>query len=212
MNASHSKSAFFYEQILQALHAGRYVPGQRIDPATLALEFDASQTPVRQALQRLLGAGLLEDHARNGLRVPLPTEVGLRQLYDWLQRLFCVACDIGFEPESRPPPTAPTSELDSEAGKIADRTWRLFAGIAGAAAHPQCQAALRRANDQLAPIRPAELPLLEYLEDELATLDQLWVARDIDALKKALRDYHERRRHLVPCIVEILNTNARRFH
>lgn len=82
MSPIHSKSAFLYGQVRRALQAGRYVPGQRIDPATLAAEFNTSPTPVRFALYRLVGEGLIADHARSGLHVPLLTEVALHDLYD----------------------------------------------------------------------------------------------------------------------------------
>src|SRR3546814_186824 len=74
MTAIQSKSALLYREVRCALRSGRYVPGQRIDPATIAEEFHASATPVRFALYRLVGEGLIADHARSGLYVPLPNE------------------------------------------------------------------------------------------------------------------------------------------
>src|SRR3546814_9575392 len=53
MIALQSKSAFLYKQIRRALRSGRYVPGERLDPATIAEEFHTSATPVRFALYRL---------------------------------------------------------------------------------------------------------------------------------------------------------------
>ena len=211
MNASHSKSAFFYAQVRQSLQAGHYLPGQRIDPATLASEFHTSPTPVRFALYRLVGEGLLEDHARGGLHVPLPTEIGLRNLYDWLQRMLLMACDIGFAPWAT---RAAGNGDGASAGTadVAERTWQLFDEIALATAHAPLHQAARRANDQLAPIRRAKQGLFEHRPDELAGLSRLWAARDIGALKDALRDYHERRKQFVPSIVAMLNTNASRFH
>jgi DNA-binding GntR family transcriptional regulator len=94
----HSKSAFVYGQVRRALQARRYTPGQRIDPATLDSEFNTSPAPVRFALYRLAGEGLVADHARDGLHVPLLNEVALRNLYDWMERLLLMACDIGEAP------------------------------------------------------------------------------------------------------------------
>ena len=101
MDAIHSKSALVYKQVKCALRSGRYVPGQRIDPATLAAEFNTSPTPVRFALYRLVGESLLVDRARDGLHVPLLTEVALRDLYDWMERLLLIACDIDAMPAAR---------------------------------------------------------------------------------------------------------------
>ena len=129
MNATHSKSAFVYGQVKRALQSGRYAPGQRIDPAKLAEEFKTSPTPVRFALYRLLGEGLVADHARNGLHVPLLTEVALRELYDWMERMLLMACDIGVTP---PDPAGEALQLSSTDDDLVDLTWQLFDAIAEA--------------------------------------------------------------------------------
>lgn len=123
MSAIHSKSAFVYEQVRRALQSGRYLPGQRIDPGKLAGEFNTSATPVRFALYRLVGEGLVADHARYGLQVPLLTEVALRDLYDWMERLLSMACDIGMAPVPRiiVAPESTTTQDD-----VVKQTWKLF--------------------------------------------------------------------------------------
>src|SRR5688572_11430135 len=123
MSAIQSKSAFLYKQIRRALRSGRYVPGQRIDPATIAEEFRTSVTPVRFALYRLVGEGLIAGHARSGLYVPLFTEVALRDLYDWMQRLLLMACDISIEATSA---TIADSKVLSTEGDVPQQTWQLF--------------------------------------------------------------------------------------
>lgn len=204
MDATHSKSALLYGQVRRSLQSGRYVPGQRIDPATLALEFHTSATPVRFALYRLVGEGLLEDHARGGLHVPLPTEVALRDHYDWMQRMLLMACDMGFA--QRILASARHVELSSPEDDIVKLTWQLFDAIARATGHGSLHQAVKRANDRLAPIRRAKQELLERPFEELSEINRHWQARDMRALKATLRDYHERRKELVPCIVALLNT------
>ncbi|HET7267438.1 MAG TPA: GntR family transcriptional regulator, partial [Oleiagrimonas sp.] len=93
MDTVRSKSAFVYRQVRRDLRSGRYAPGQRLDPASLAEQFHTSPTPVRFALYRLIGETLIVDHARDGLHIPLLTEVALRDLYDWMERLLLMACD-----------------------------------------------------------------------------------------------------------------------
>ncbi|WP_218569773.1 GntR family transcriptional regulator [Pseudomonas sp. Hp2] len=139
MNAIHSKSAFLYGQLRRALQSGRYAPGQRIDPARLAAEFDTSATPVRFALYRLVGEGLVSDHARGGLHVPLLGEVALRDLYDWMQRLLLMACDIGVAPSTE------AGRLDPAPAEhdVAKLTWKLFDAIARATAHRSLHQAVK---------------------------------------------------------------------
>ncbi|MEB1611782.1 GntR family transcriptional regulator [Xanthomonas campestris pv. campestris] len=202
MSEIHSKRAVAYAQVRRALQSGQYPPGQRIDPAKLATEFKISPTPVRFALYRLVGEGLVIDHARFGLQVPLLTEVALRDLYDWMDRLLRMACDIGVAstphaPGQLEPTTAPAD--------VVKQTWKLFDAIAHATAHWSLHHAVRQANDRLAPVRRAKHGLLDSLEEELAELTLHWQRRDLATLQTALHAYHVRRIQAVPRIVAIMN-------
>jgi DNA-binding GntR family transcriptional regulator len=205
MDATHSKSVFVYGQVRRALRSGRYAPGQRIDPARLAAEFNTSPTPVRFALYRLVGETLLVDHARDGLHVPLLNEVAMRDLYDWMEHLLLTACDIGAARVAR---KAEQLELASADDDLVKLTWQLFDAIAAATAHGALHHAVKQANDRLAPIRRAAQGLIEHTYEELSELNRLWQARDMPALKSALRGYHERRKELVPCIVALLSEGS----
>lgn len=209
MDAIHSKSVFVYGQVKRALRSGRYVPGQRIDPATLAEEFHTSPTPVRFALYRLVGEALLVDHARGGLHVPLLTEVAMRDLYDWMERLLLMACDIGSAPMARKVEQLEPVSADDDLIKL---TWQLFDVIARATGHGVLHHAVKQTNDRLAPIRRAKQGLLKNRFEELSELSRNWETRDIPALKSALRDYHERRKQLVPCIVALLSEGRDGLH
>lgn len=203
MSAIQSKSAFLYREIRRALRSGRYVPGQRIDPATIAEEFHTSATPVRFALYRLVGEGLIADHARSGLYVPLLTEVALRDLYDWMQRLLLMACDIGIG--SKPATTADL-KIVSTGDDVARLTWQLFDAIARATDHRPLHQAVKQANDRLAPIRQAGR--VDDACEELSELIRYWQDRDIGSLGAGLSTYHERRKQLVPHIVACLGDNV----
>lgn len=204
MNPDHSKSQFLYGQIRCGLRTGRYVPGQRIDPATLAREFKTSPTPVRFALYRLVGEGMLADHSRGGLQVPLMTELALREYYDWIQLLLLMACERIKHPAPTVGKQLSSSDPheDEDAAKLA---WKLFDAIAGAAAYRPLQETLGRVNDRLAPVRQAECSLLPNVHDEIGSLFELWHLRDMAALKAALIHYYARRMDLVPRIVALLH-------
>lgn len=187
-----------------ALQGGRYVPGERIDPNALAQEFSTSPTPVLYALHRLVGEGVIADHAREGgFQVPLTTELMLRDLYDWMQRLLVMACDIGFSPETRKDDAPRVPKQD---GDIAVLTRELFDEIASATGHHCLYQAVRHTNDRLGPVRQAKQTLLTDAPGELAVLSRYWLKRDLENLKAALIDYHERRKHLVPHIVALMAT------
>ncbi|MBG9791094.1 transcriptional regulator [Paenibacillus dendritiformis] len=210
MSANHSKSALLYERVRHALQSGHYIPGQRISPRALAMEFGASLTPTRLALHRLVGAGLLEHHARGGMLVPLPSEAAMRDHYHWMESLLLLACDIGASPFPLKP--AGSLKAPSPGDDLDTLTWQLFDTIAAATAHSLLHRAVRQSNDQLAPIRRAKQHLLDHRLEELSELIRYWHAQDYAALKSGLHDYHERRRQLVPCIVATLIERRNSLH
>jgi DNA-binding GntR family transcriptional regulator len=57
-----------------------YGPGERLNPTTLADDFDVSVTPVREALQMLDQEGLVSTKPRSGYFV---THLTLKELLDW---------------------------------------------------------------------------------------------------------------------------------
>jgi len=59
-----------YAEIRNALFAGEWAPGARIDRKELAERFNISQTPINDALNRLTGEGLVESRSHDGFFVP----------------------------------------------------------------------------------------------------------------------------------------------
>src|ERR1700746_388476 len=80
-----------YAAIKARLRSGVYRPGERLEPAALADELNASVTPIRDALHRLTGERLVEAPRHEGFRVPMLTETTLRHLYAWHQDLLLLA-------------------------------------------------------------------------------------------------------------------------
>jgi len=54
------------EALENAIVDGRFPPGAKLDPEALALEFDCSRTPIREALQQLEASGLVRIAAKHG--------------------------------------------------------------------------------------------------------------------------------------------------
>lgn len=54
------------DRIAQAIIAGEFVPGERLNEQQLAERFAVSRTPVREALRQLTSSGLIVVHARRG--------------------------------------------------------------------------------------------------------------------------------------------------
>jgi DNA-binding GntR family transcriptional regulator len=62
------------------LQDGRYAPGVKLILRDLAQEFDVSLTPVRDALNRLVGERILEMHANRTIAVPIPLAAEVREI------------------------------------------------------------------------------------------------------------------------------------
>ena len=71
---------------------GRFAPGEHLEPVAIGRELNASITPVRDVLHRLVGERLVEAPRHDGFRMPSPTEAELRSLYGWNSELI----DIGL--------------------------------------------------------------------------------------------------------------------
>ncbi|MCL7749232.1 GntR family transcriptional regulator [Halalkalibacter alkaliphilus] len=59
-----------YESVKKALLNGEFKPGQRVIERELCESLEVSRTPVREALNRLVMEGLLENQAYKGILVP----------------------------------------------------------------------------------------------------------------------------------------------
>lgn len=57
------------ERIREQIRTGRFAPGQHLTEAQLALRFGASRGPIREALRRLEGDGILSFEKNRGARV-----------------------------------------------------------------------------------------------------------------------------------------------
>ncbi len=77
------------------LHAGAYPPGVRITAVDVADELRLSNTPVREALSRLAGEGLVEDRRGQGYFVRQPSASDVADLY----RLSLAHLLISQEPQ-----------------------------------------------------------------------------------------------------------------
>lgn len=209
MGANYSKSAFVHRQLRRGLQAGRYMPGQRIDPTNLAREFETSPTPVLFALYRMVGEGMVVDYARSGFYVPLPTEAAMRDLYDWMERLLVMACDDLHQSTMQSLPELESASADDDVVKL---TWKVFDAIAASTRRRSLHLAVKRANDRLAPVRRAKQGLLDDPLEELLAIGRAWRRRDKAMLQRSLGDYYGHRKQLVPQIVDLLNERRDHLH
>lgn len=193
-----------FETVKAELRSGVHPPGARLTANEIAERLDLSQTPVREALSRLAGEGLLLDRRGQGFFVPSLSEDDLVVLFRLQQELLRIATD-GDRPtvsgadvdrilaasEETPPP-----ERFAIAG---ERLLRMVA----ASASPLLARHLARLHDQLARVRIAEAQILDRLADELDVLSEAVAGGNGPAMRVAIDGYFERRIQAAPLLARL---------
>jgi DNA-binding GntR family transcriptional regulator len=83
-----------YAQIRQRILDNVWPPGHRSLEQEIALELGMSRTPVREAIMRLRNEGLVEVIPRHGLRVLPVSPTDMREIYEILTALECMAAEL----------------------------------------------------------------------------------------------------------------------
>lgn len=183
-----------YHQALSALAgfagAGRFGWGEPLVATALAQELKLSPTPVREALARLSGEGLIEHRPGRGYFAPSPTAADVVDSYALHHKAVEWALEIA---EARRGGAVPATEATLEG---------LFFDIVQAARNPQLTRMHWRVTLQLRPIR--------LIENGLAPLDPAWPdqartswrAGDLTTLRLTIDEYHRARMSVAGDVVE----------
>ena len=83
-----------YEQIRRRILDNLWPPGHRALEQEVALALGMSRTPVREALMRLQNEGLVEVIPRHGMRVLPVSPNDMREIYQILTALECMAAEL----------------------------------------------------------------------------------------------------------------------
>lgn len=183
-----------YTAIKERLRSGAYRPGQRLEPAILSDELNASVTPVRDALHRLTGERLVEAPRHEGFRVPMLTETRLRQLYAWHLDLLLLAL-MKHRADALANPATPWDDSGLAAGARANAAFHLLARTTRNSEHV---AALETVIERLEPLQLVEETLLHETREETDAIVEALKANDRKALRLGLVHYFRRRERIVP--------------
>jgi len=83
-----------YEQIRRRILDNAWPPGHRALEQEVAMALGMSRTPVREALMRLQADGLVEVIPRHGMRVLPVSPNDMREIYQVLTALECMAAEL----------------------------------------------------------------------------------------------------------------------
>jgi DNA-binding GntR family transcriptional regulator len=193
------------------LRAGGYVLGEALIIKDLSDRLRLSPTPVREALARLSGEGLVEERRGSGYFAPALGVTELTELYEAHQALVLAAVR---EPWPTPPPLTPEPAAgvtgQPSSGGPSDyvlRTERVFDAIVRAGGNRPLFDCYRRLADRLAPARFAEMQVLGDIDEEFGLL-RLASERDHQSIPARVRAFHRRRLRHAQDIVRIARRNA----
>lgn len=159
----------------------------RLDFAELALRYEVSTTPVREAAMRLLGEGLLELHPKGGLRPVHARESDLRGLLELHAQLAALA--LRWK-------TGAAFAIGDPAGAGShDRARQFFIALARATGNDQFVRVVEQLEDRLERYRRLDDRLLPEVEAEGAALERALSSPAL--LRRLLRRYHRRRQAIV---------------
>lgn len=81
-------------QIEEEIATGVLRPGERLDETTLAERFGVSRSPVREALQQLAAAGLVEQRRHRGVIVSSPDPKQLLEMFEMMAELEAICARL----------------------------------------------------------------------------------------------------------------------
>jgi hypothetical protein len=176
------------------LRSGRHPPTSRITAADVAERLSVSATPVREALSRLAGEGLLLDRRGQGFFVPHLEVSDVEDLYRMQRDLLLIGLRFGDAGGERGPPATsgpPRLGTTDEAAAVvgSEQAFRRLALRSIAALARE----LDRLQDQLAPVRVREPAVLGGLSVELGELSQALQGERLEPVRTVIQSFFDRR-------------------
>lgn len=185
------------------LRSGRLVQGEQLMARDLARELRLSPTPIREALARLAGEGLIEDRRPGGYFAWRLDTVDLIELND-LQAVYLRAALDASTPIS-------IDAADPHPAECEDGLAQAESLLRGLVRRGQSQSLLRAHDllaDRLAPARRAEAEILRDADREWRDLAAALDARDATALGLWVVAYRQRRAAAAAEIVRRMRSRA----
>ncbi len=193
-----------YAQIRQRILDNVWPPGHRALEQEVALALGMSRTPVREAMLRLSNEGLVEVIPRHGLRVLPVSPTDMREIYQILTALECMAAELLARQQPDAAALLPLVEAtqamdealrhdDLDAWAAADE--RFHAQLLALAGNRQLQATVLNYWDRAHRARMFSLRLrpkpVNSTREHMQMLDRL-AAGDADGAARVTRAHRER--------------------
>lgn len=162
---------------------GRFGWGEPLVVTGLAEELGLSPTPIREAMARLAGEGMLEHRPGRGYFAPSPTASDIADLYEMHRRLAHWAIDLV-------PAGWKGTAIDAP---IPTRIEALYGGLITTARSEVLIRAYTRTLIQLRPVRRIEAEVAPVADHEILQQERHLCGGQWVALRKAIDAYHHDR-------------------
>lgn len=194
------------------LRSGAYVLGEPLTIVDLARDMGLSPTPVREALSRLAGEGLVQDRRGRGYFAWRLDVADLVELYA-LNLLHLAGALDGEQRKAAGVPRNWGRDMLSKsladagpARGLATFSESLFEQVIAEGGNRALMSSYQAVADRLGPARFAEPDVMEDMVEEVGQLAKLYDADSRAELTGALRGYHQRRQMQAGRIINVMRT------
>lgn len=193
-----SRSELVYQKLRDAIASGKLAPGQRVMEVEVAEWLAVSRTPVREALRRLEGDGMLHVEPRTGLIVSSITREAMLELYVMREVLESTAARLCAEHASELELMALEELTKREERSQGDlqalvRVNRLFHDTIHRAAHNRyLEKSLTAVNDSMCLLGKSQMLIPARAKEAKAEHAEIFDAirkRDADAAERIARKH-----------------------
>lgn len=185
------------------LRDGGLEPGARITAKEVAEGLRLSPTPVREAMSRLAGEGLLEERRGDGFFVPELSAVDIAVLYRLSEQLLLLSQGSARAPHRDARPAALPADADPVRA-----VERLFQAWMSESSSRVTSETYRTVSIRLAPARRREVQLIDDLALEADALLQLGDPAARRRRPAAIQAFHRRRVALAEPLARLLEPPA----
>jgi DNA-binding GntR family transcriptional regulator len=211
LSLNRDQFAIVLVRLRTALRQGGWVEGEPLTVNTLAHQLGVSATPIREALARLAGEGLVEERRGRGYYARRIDGTELRDLYRAQEVLAHAALRAAGSCGGSSRGASQASRPDFSADTVA--AWEsLFEALLRIANNNFLMIEQRRLADRLAPARRIELHVLDETAADFEPLLAAWAQSDWSGVGVALAPLLARRRDAAERLVVRLRIEAANYN
>lgn len=190
-------------RLRERLREGDLPPGARIAATEVAGALRLSATPVREALARLAGEGLIEDRRGQGYFVRSLTALDIADLYRLSLSCLALPLDAHRGPRRVEPVAIEVAAPEADPIRRVERLFAVWMRQAGGRALATFH---HRLTIQLGPVRRLEPRIFADLEAEASDLT---APAEPAAWLRAVRRFHDRRIAAADQLLRLLESQGR---